>query len=168
MIWHVLKVAPQRERWVEMEIKRGLGLATCVPCVRLYRKARGKGGKPTLIPYHQPIFPSYVMVGSHDSAPWFDLSQIKHVHGRIMFGSIPATLSTSEIDRIRLMAKDVKPESARSFAAGDAIKITSGPFASFETIIREIRPDGVRIELELFGRATPMIMAPDQIERAAG
>lgn len=55
---------------------------------------------------------------------------------------------------------------------GDALRILQGPFEGFQAVfkdsIRRAKDDmaEVRVEVDVFGRATPLSIAPDMVERA--
>lgn len=57
---------------------------------------------------------------------------------------------------------------ANGFMPGEAVRVASGSFASFNGIIEEIDDQrGVlKVAVEIFGRKTPVELAPEQVERA--
>jgi transcriptional antiterminator NusG len=57
---------------------------------------------------------------------------------------------------------------ANGFVPGEAVRVASGSFASFNGIIEEIDDQrGVlKVAVEIFGRKTPVELAPEQVERA--
>lgn len=166
MIWNVLTVAPQRERKVAAEIRAGLGLQVCVPCLQKHRKSRGKNNRPVLVPYLVPLMPRYVFVGAKNVLPVYDLMALEYVNGFVTFGGKIATLRDAEVDHIRRLAKDVKIDTKSGYQVGDAITITDGPFKSFPALIQEIRGGDVRVDVELFGRTAEHWRRADQIEKA--
>lgn len=54
------------------------------------------------------------------------------------------------------------------YKSGDRVRIKSGPFASFTGEVREVSPDGaaVKVEVEVFGRGTPLELSRDEVEAA--
>lgn len=56
----------------------------------------------------------------------------------------------------------------QSFALGDTVKITEGPFASFNGVVKEIFTDKekLNVEVQIFGRPTPVEVSFLQVEKA--
>ena len=79
-------------------------------------------------------------------------------------------VSDKEIDRMRRAMEDrrrVGRGGGRNFKKGDSVRVTDGPFRDLTALVEEIGMGSVKISVELFGRATPASIRPDQIERAA-
>ncbi|MCK9170919.1 MAG: transcription termination/antitermination protein NusG [Treponema sp.] len=55
----------------------------------------------------------------------------------------------------------------QSFNIGDQVKITDGPFATFSGNVEEVNPekDKLRVNVQIFGRATPVEVSFAQIEK---
>lgn len=166
-IWEIAKVTPTRELKIESEIKCGLGLKACVPYERKYRKARGKQGKPILIPYRHVIIPGYVLVGSPSGAPWYDIKTIQYVKGPVQFDGVVGRLTDAEVDRFRKMAEEVSVTTARAIRPGDQARVINGPFANFESMIHEIKGADVRITVSMFQGDMDVWMPAANIEKAA-
>ena len=166
MIWIVLKTAPQREIEVSKDVAQTLSLATCVPCARKFRKGRAKGNKPVLIPYLLPLLPGYVFVGCRGLFPLRKIRDLDYVQGFVQFDASPATLSDAEVDRMRQMAHKSRVETPGGYETGDAVQIKSGPFMGMASLIGEIRGGEVRVDVQLFGRATPMWLTADRLDKA--
>ena len=56
----------------------------------------------------------------------------------------------------------------QSFNLGDTVKITEGPFASFNGVVKEIFTDKekLNVEVQIFGRPTPVEVSFLQVEKA--
>ena len=55
----------------------------------------------------------------------------------------------------------------QSFNVGDQVKITDGPFASFSGTIEDVsvEKDKLRVNVQIFGRATPVEVSLLQVEK---
>jgi transcriptional antiterminator NusG len=62
----------------------------------------------------------------------------------------------------------VKPKPKIKFEGGENVRVTSGPFANFQGVVDEVRPDKekVRVMVQVFGRATPVELDYTQLEKA--
>ena len=158
MIWSVLTVSPQRELRVAGEIKAGLGLQVCVPCLQRHRK------RVSAEPIHYPLMPRYVFVGSPEALPIYDLMSLRHVTGLVQFDGRIARLTDPDVDHIRRLANEVKVEAPGGHRVGDKIMITAGPFKCFEALVKEIRAGQVRIDVQMFGRTVEHWRSADQVE----
>lgn len=165
--WYVLTTLPQREFKAERELSNGLGLHTLVPYEIRHRKSLAKGNKPVMVPYRVPLMPGYLFAGSSDDLPWYDIRAIRDIRGSVQFGGIHATLTDTQMSRIRAMAADTRNESHRGLRIGDRVSITSGPFRSLDGLVEAIGLGGVTVTVDVFSRPVPVKIRPDQIERAA-
>ena len=124
------------------------------------------------------ILPSYILVEMDlPDTGWKDIcSAIRQIKGVTGFvGTAPSArprpISADEARSILQNMGERKGEKAarivQSFAAGEAVKITGGPFASFSGTIEEVSPDRgkLRVMVEIFGRATPVEVDLVQVEK---
>lgn len=164
-IWRVLMVAPQRELRVAGEIQRGLGLLTMVPTERHRVRSRGKGGQPVITERVRALMPRYLFLGSKvGDIPYRDVMEIEHVQSIVQFAGIPAQLTDAEVDRIRLLAREIETS---GWKAGDRATITSGPFRSIEALITAVKTESLRVSVPMFGSEREIDIRADQLERVA-
>jgi transcription termination/antitermination protein NusG len=84
-------------------------------------------------------------------------------------GKKPLPVPQVEVDRIT--GKGVKTAERRrpliSFEIGEKVKVTEGPFASFEGAVEEFDEDSgrLKVSVSIFGRATPVDLEYGQVEK---
>lgn len=79
----------------------------------------------------------------------------------------------TDAEALRLTSPEAVAESARvvpevSFEKGETVKVTDGPFTSFDGIVDEVRPDKMklRILVSIFGRETPVELDFSQVHKS--
>ena len=76
------------------------------------------------------------------------------------------TLSTSTSDPSPSTTKK-KAKKKANFEIGDSVKVLDGPFASFSGLVEEIdyEKSRVKVSVSIFGRATPVELDFEQVEK---
>ncbi len=83
----------------------------------------------------------------------------------------PRPISSAEaknlLQKIGVIKSEKPVKIKQSFAVGDVVKITDGPFATFSGNIEEVNDekDKLRVNVQIFGRATPVEVSVLQVER---
>jgi len=121
------------------------------------KKIKIKSGKRTVV--EDKIYPGYVlveMVVTDDS--WYVVRNTPRVTGFVGSGTTPTPIATEEIETIMKRMGVEEPKFKVDFKAGDAIKITDGPFKDFDGKVSEIDVEKgkVKVLVSLFGRDTPV------------
>jgi transcription termination/antitermination protein NusG len=106
------------------------------------------------------IFPGYVLVQmilNDDS--WYVVRNTPGVTGFVGLGTRPTPLEESEVKSIlKQMDESEAPKVRVNYLAGQAVKITDGPFTDFEGVVDAIDEEKgkVRVLVSFFGRETPV------------
>lgn len=123
------------------------------------------------------FFPGYVLINLslYDDArnvmepTWRFLKETSGVIGFIG-GERPMPLSTAEVDAIvnQVAEKKEKVKPKVQFEPGETVKITDGPFMSFNGTVDEVDPDRgkLKVSVAIFGRSAPVELEYWQVERA--
>lgn len=116
----------------------------------------------------EKIFPGYVLVKMiMNDQTWQIIRNTEGVTGFVGTERKPTPLNPDEVKSILAYMKVEQPSYQASFAVGDAVKVTDGPFKDFVGSISEINEDKgqVKVLLSVFGRETPVILDFLQITR---
>lgn len=184
--WHIVRRVGSNDQHALDWLKR-MHLETYYPMVRemrpvprkkLSQKQRQSGGsilRPTLMPF----FPSYIFVRMKLAGmDWRSLKDIAGIGGLACEGGLPIEIPEALIDAIRVReiggAVPGKTPAKLIFKLGQVVRVTEGPFASFEGLVEKL-PDvdiqdidsetRIRVALELFGRATTVDLPVASIEK---
>ena len=119
------------------------------------------------------FFPGYVLVKMNLSDEVFHLiKNTPKVTGFLGSGSKPMPVSEKEIQRIVGAVEEgaERPKPTIRFDIGETVKVTDGPFASFDGVVESVDEDRARlhVSVSIFGRATPVELEYDQVEKTAG
>lgn len=114
------------------------------------------------------VFPGYVLVRMEmDDDTWYALRNTPGVTGFVNINNVPIPLPDTEVQGILKGMTAEAPKVKVSFAVGDTVRITDGPFADFRGEIDEINQEKgkIRVLVSFFGRETPVELDFLQAER---
>lgn len=84
-------------------------------------------------------------------------------------GKKPLPVPQAEVDRILGNAVEAaeRPRALISFQIGEKVKVTGGPFASFEGSVEDVDQDAgrLKVSVSIFGRATPVDLEYGEVEK---
>jgi len=117
-----------------------------------------KGSKKTS---SRKFFPGYILLNVDlNDETWHTVRGTPKVTGFVGDDLHPQPLPDADAMKIIGRIKDgaLKPKPKVMYEAGDAVRVTEGPFANFQGVIDEVFPDKgrVRVMVSIFGRETPV------------
>ena len=156
---HENKVKVNIEKMVENRDMQDLILDIIVPTEERIELKDGQRKVKT-----RKMFPGYViikMIVTNES--WYLVRNTQGVTGFVGHGSEPIPLTNEEVGRmgIEKVYIDLK------VAAGDTIRVISGPFEGFLGAVEEINKDKqiLRVKVSMFGRDTPVELEFGQVDK---
>ncbi len=117
------------------------------------------------------FFPGYVLVKMEMNDDTYHLvKNTPKVTGFLGTANKPLPVPQSEVDRIVQQVQEgvERPKPTIMFEIGEAVRVTDGPFASFNGTVEEVDEETSRLKVavSIFGRATPVELEYDQVEKA--
>jgi transcriptional antiterminator NusG len=111
------------------------------------------------------FFPGYMFVQMEMDQETFHLVKNTPKITGFLGGTNPQPVKESEIQVLADGSPKAKPRV--SFDEGETVRLTEGPFANFSGEIIEVKSDKekVRVNLSIFGRATPVELEFRQVEK---
>src|SRR5688500_3822700 len=118
------------------------------------------------------FFPGYVLVKMDLTDQAYHLvKNTPKVTGFLGSGSKPMPVSEKEVARIIGAIEEgvERPKPTIMFDIGETVRVTDGPFASFNGTVEDVDEERARLKVtvSIFGRATPVELESGQAEKAA-
>jgi len=139
-----------------------------VPTETVTEVRRGKK-----IQSEKKFFPGYVLAKLEMNDDVYHLvKNTPKVTGFLGSSGKPQPISESEAARILSTKEEAaaapKTKIKVDFEIGDQVKVLDGPFASFNGLVEELdfEKSKVKVSVSIFGRATPVELDFEQVERA--
>jgi transcriptional antiterminator NusG len=116
------------------------------------------------------FFPGYVLAKLDlNDEIWHLVKNTPKVTGFLGAGNKPAPISEKEAERLmKQMQEGVeRPRPSITFDIGEEVKVSEGPFASFNGTVEEVDEEKgrVKVSVSIFGRATPVDLEYSQVEK---
>jgi transcription termination/antitermination protein NusG len=181
--WYTIQVASGCEKKVKQNLEQRLqtlDVADRIIQIEIPQtptvKLRKDGSRLT---GEEKVFPGYVLVRMIlDDETWqvvkntpnvinFVGAEQKRRYGRGRGHVKPMPLSHSEVERIFRSFREQEPVLKIDMAAGDRIKVLSGPFKDFDGEVIEVSPERSKLKalLSIFGRDTPVELEFNQVHK---
>jgi transcriptional antiterminator NusG len=118
------------------------------------------------------FFPGYVLVKMELTDQAYHLvKNTPKVTGFLGSGNKPIAVSEREVQRIVGAIEEgvERPKPTIQFELGEKVRVTDGPFASFDGVVESVDEERarLRVSVSIFGRATPVDLEYGQVEKTA-
>tara|TARA_B100000963_G_C22572338_1_gene646718 strand:+ start:201 stop:731 length:531 start_codon:yes stop_codon:yes gene_type:complete len=172
--WYILQVYSGNEKKIEKELlaqieKKGLRdniSKILIPSEEVIEMKKGKK-----VSSERKFFPGYMLIQMvMDDEIWHIVKALPKVYG-FLGGKKgePIPVSQNEIDSILNQMKDglEKPKPSVSFEIGEQVRVSDGPFSSFNGMVEEVDEEKARLKVSvsIFGRSTPVNLEYSQVEK---
>jgi transcriptional antiterminator NusG len=172
--WYILQVFSGGEKKIEKELlaqveKKGLRKnieQILIPSEDVIEMKKGKK-----VNMERKFFPGYMLIRMiMDDEIWHIVRTIPKVYG-FLGGKKgePIPVSQNEIDSILNQMKEgvEKPKPSVSFEIGEQVRVSDGPFSSFNGMVEEVDEEKARLKVSvsIFGRSTPVNLEYSQVEK---
>ncbi|MGE0846829.1 MAG: transcription termination/antitermination protein NusG [Flavobacteriaceae bacterium] len=171
--WYIVHTYSNFEKKVAESIKEKAeqtGLAelfeqVLVPTEKVVEVRRGRK-----VDAERKFFPGYVLVKMDMSDEAFHLiKNTPKVTGFLGADNRPQPISENEAQHILNQVQEGidRPKPSVHFEIGEQVRVSDGPFASFNGTVEEVDEDRTRLKVavSIFGRATPVELEYGQVEK---
>ena len=171
--WYIVHAYSNFEKKVAESIReqaqvRGLGdlfEEILVPTEKVVEVKRGQKRDS-----ERKFFPGYVLVKVELTDEAYHLiKNTPKVTGFLGADKKPMPIKEAEANRILHQVQEgiERPKPSITFEVGENVRVSDGPFASFNGVVEEVDEDRSRLKVavSIFGRATPVELEFGQVEK---
>lgn len=165
--WHCVRVAARHEFHVQKALDEQ-DVEALVPTRKGDKKyTRGRVIEAPVL----PVMPGYVLVHIRSHAQAFiAIGRVKHVIEFVGAAERPYRIKDHVIEMFKQRADGGAYDHrvvTVTYCKGEPVRVIDGPFASFSGVVLESDESKtrIRVEVDIFGRATPVELDVAQIEK---
>lgn len=171
--WYIVQTYSNFERKVADSIKEKVVQSgfedqfedVLVPTEKVVEVRRGRK-----VDTERRFFPGYVLVKMELTDDTFHMiKNIAKVTGFLGSDNKPMPISEAEAQSILHQVQEgvEHPKPSVSFEVGEQVRVSDGPFASFNGLVEEVDEERARLKVEvsIFGRPTPVELEYGQVEK---
>ena len=171
--WYIVQAYSNFERKVAEDIRQKVAQKkledlfedVIVPTEKVVEMRRGRK-----VDAERKFFPGYVLVKMEMTDQAFHLiKNTPKVTGFLGSDNKPMPITEAEANRILHQVQEgiERPKPSVSFEVGEQVRVSDGPFASFNGVVEEVDEarSRVKVAVSIFGRATPVELEFGQVEK---
>jgi len=171
--WYIVQAYSNFERKVAEDIRQKVAQNklqdlfedVIVPTEKVVEMRRGRK-----VDAERKFFPGYVLVKMNLTDEVYHLiKNTPKVTGFLGADNKPMPISEAEANRILHQVQEgiERPKPSVSFEVGEQVRVSDGPFASFNGTVEEVDEarSRVKVAVSIFGRATPVELEFGQVEK---
>lgn len=167
--WYLVKVLPGKERQLEQQFNEEISLGR-IPDIKTFvcpvEKQLKVVNKKKVV-RDKVIYTGYLYFESNERLDADQLKNLSYLPGimGILGDRTPVLIRDVEMKKVLKSENEEVLKNDIIYRKGELIKITDGPFKTFEGHISEIRDEKVDVEVTIFGRVTNVNLDIFQIEK---
>jgi transcriptional antiterminator RfaH len=155
--WYLVRTKPQKERWVQDQLKN-VAAEAFLPLLRSRTRCFGK-----MMTIVKPLFPCYLFAQFNLKERYFEVKYTSGVHSLVSLGGEPVVVPQAIVEEIKCRGVEGVVElPRRKLSPGEKIRIVDGPFRDIEAIFDRYLSGSERVAilLDAIGASAVRVVLP--------